>query len=177
MTLRVKPGLLKIGPVTIQWAQHFWDGVKIGGPDECWLWTRSPCTSGYGIVSLFGRRSNGHKSASPRRIAYYLFTGQEPGLKQIHQTCGNRLCCNPKHLRRLSRDEASKLLAKQGVFKSNKKRRGSKQHNAKLTEADIPIIRALFKEGKYASEIAKTYKVATVTLYRIKNGKIWTHVP
>ncbi len=54
--------------------------------------------------------------------------------------------------------------------------RGSRHYRAKLTEADIPKIRALADQFSYA-EIARRYSVTDVTIGLIAKNKIWRHVP
>lgn len=55
--------------------------------------------------------------------------------------------------------------------------RGSYQHNARLTEADIPIIRSRLAVGETMSAIALDYRVAYTTIRRIRDNRGWLHVP
>lgn len=52
---------------------------------------------------------------------------------------------------------------------------GERQWNAKLKDADIPVIRGLFETTSYA-EIARRYGVAESTIRQIRDGRAWTHV-
>jgi len=54
--------------------------------------------------------------------------------------------------------------------------KGSQCPFAKLTEADIPIIRQKLTNGEHVATIAKEYKVDKMQIYRIRNSKTWTHV-
>lgn len=57
------------------------------------------------------------------------------------------------------------------------RRRGSRHHSAKLTEADIPEIRRLLASGKLTlAEIGERFGVTMWTISRISRGKAWEHV-
>jgi hypothetical protein len=70
----------------------FWSRVKIGTRDDCWLWTGTMSTAGYGRLRNNGPRIYAH------RVAYMLSIGEIPdGLLVLH-ACDNPPCCNPDHL-------------------------------------------------------------------------------
>jgi hypothetical protein len=54
--------------------------------------------------------------------------------------------------------------------------RGSKVHGAKLTEADIPVIRARIAAGDKLAAIARDFGVSAGLPGLIKSRKIWAHV-
>ena len=63
----------------------------------CWVWQGQISNSGYGKVLL--KSDEGNKMHSVHRAAFELFVG---GMKKddiVVQTCGNRLCINPEHLK------------------------------------------------------------------------------
>lgn len=73
-----------------------------GGPEACWPWMGGrngnaprPPEQAPPAAWVPGLKRN--RVAS--RVAYELFTGTPcaPGIV-VRQTCGNRLCCNPRHL-------------------------------------------------------------------------------
>ena len=49
--------------------------------------------------------------------------------------------------------------------------------SAKLTEQDVYLIKGLLKEGVRPIEIAKKFEVSRFSIYRIKRGVTWLHVP
>ena len=52
---------------------------------------------------------------------------------------------------------------------------GARNHISKLTEADIPVIRALLKN--YGNQvIGDLYGIDRSTIYKIRVGKNWSHV-
>ncbi len=82
---------------------RFWSKVDKSG--DCWLWTGTKSTNGYGNFGV----AHGHRVA--HRVAYELTTGPIPvGLELDHDChnkaltcnggdeCPHRACCNPSHL-------------------------------------------------------------------------------
>lgn len=71
-------------------AERFWSkGDRTG---ECWDWTASRNSKGYGLISFDGRLHLAH------RIAYMWTKGEIPEGYQIDHRCFNRRCVNPDHL-------------------------------------------------------------------------------
>src|ERR1044072_41919 len=66
---------------------------RSGGPDACWPWLRGKSSEGYGQFAVDGRCMRG-----AHVVAYEHFVGPLNGLFCLH-ICGNRACCNPKHLK------------------------------------------------------------------------------
>ncbi|MBX3704004.1 MAG: HNH endonuclease [Steroidobacteraceae bacterium] len=74
---------------------RFWSKVRRGAPHLCWPWQGYRNRDGYGQYST---RSLGNVLA--HRIAWQLVHGQSDSEAVIRHDCDNRLCCNPRHLRR-----------------------------------------------------------------------------
>ncbi len=72
---------------------RFWKKVDRKGDSECWVWQGSPTEDGFGQFSI------GYRTFLAHRVAYALILGNIPAGHIVWQSCGNRLCINPVHLR------------------------------------------------------------------------------
>lgn len=63
---------------------------------ECWEWTASLTTTGYGQFSVGGRAGRPHGA---HRVSYELTNGPIPAGLDIDHICHNTICVNPAHLR------------------------------------------------------------------------------
>ena len=157
---------------------RFWAKVDVRGQDDCWEWTGFVARGGYGMFNLLGKTVRAH------RLCYILSYGPIPeGYLACHH-CDNRKCCNPTHIfsgthhdnvmdmvrkgrdRRPPRDESKVNYV-----------RGTKVHNSKLTDADIPIIRRRAADGDKHTHIAADFGVDRSLIYQIAKGYVWAHVP
>lgn len=68
----------------------FWEKVDATG--DCWLWTASLRTYGYGQVWWDGTTVNAH------RVAYELLMGRVAPDLHLDHLCRNPRCVNPDHL-------------------------------------------------------------------------------
>lgn len=80
----------------------FWAKVADGQDDECWVWSGHRSPKGYGMTKV-GRRSQG-----AHRRAWELVNGPIPDGLTVDHACRNTGCCNPRHLRLMTRSENSK---------------------------------------------------------------------
>lgn len=72
-------------------AQRFWTKFNIGAPNDCWEWTASFRSDGYGQININKKNTPAH------RLAYELTNGPL-GDKHACHSCDNKKCCNPTHL-------------------------------------------------------------------------------
>lgn len=75
-------------------AERFWEKVDIREPHECWNWTASQVSGGYGQFA-----SESERPRTAHSFAFELTHGvRSTKSAGVRQTCGNRLCVNPAHL-------------------------------------------------------------------------------
>ncbi len=127
----------------------------------CWLWINA-CTHGYGVIKISGVLYRTH------RLSWVLHKGPIPdGLSVLHK-CDTRPCFNPDHLfLGTQTDNHADMMAK------NRNPKGTSCGHAKLTESDIPKIRA---DTRSDLEIANDYGVTKSLISQVQRGKIWRHV-
>lgn len=134
--------------------------------DECLLWPYTKSTYGYGEIVPGGR---GHKKESVHRLVCEAVHGPPPkGKNDAAHSCGNRLCCNPRHLRWASRLENMADSRRHGTIP-----RGEKSGSARLTEKQVLEIRAQFGH-KTAPEVAAQYGVTSGAIQAIFQRKSWS---
>lgn len=91
---------------------RLWRKVHRSSPAECWPWSATVSTNGYGQIRVAGR------NLRPHRVLYEILNGPiEPGLDIDHLchnadascpggwSCFHRRCCNPAHLEPVTRSE------------------------------------------------------------------------
>lgn len=65
---------------------------------ECWNWRGQVSNSGYGRT-MIADGEGGTRMVSAQTASYLAFLGPLPDNQLVGQSCGNRLCVNPTHLR------------------------------------------------------------------------------
>lgn len=143
---------------------RFWARVAMAQPNECWNWTGSKNSGGYGTVRYHNVCAQAH------RVAYFLthggiglltgfrIEGRAARYKRfVLHKCDNRLCCNPNHLF-LGSMRTNMLDA---YAKGRKMQPRSRHANAKLTPDQVREMRHLY-DTKQMQQIplAKKFKVS-----------------
>jgi hypothetical protein len=152
--------------------ERFW--AYVNKTNTCWLWTGTRSRS-YGVLRISG------KTYIASRLAWEYAHGPIPDGLEVCHDCpegDNPLCCNPSHLWLGTQSENAKDMYKKGrAYTGTEKRaRGSRNANAKLTEQDIEQIYAL-RRVKTRKEIAEHFKVGINQIHKIFQGDAWVHVP
>ena len=132
------------------------------GMDECWIWQWARSSEGYAKVWHNGKAEY---------VGDILLGILDTALIQIH-ACDNPPCVKLSHLRAGTNAENMADMRLKG-----NQPKGSKHGSAKLTEKDIPIIRACLAAGETGASIARRYSVSCGAISDIKLGKKWKHVP
>jgi len=146
-------------------AQRLLRGLKRDNKTGCLEWQRSCINQGYGEFYANGSRISTH------RFAWQLANGPIPdGLFVLHE-CDNRKCCEISHLFLGDHDANMADMVKKG-----RQPIGSKNPKAKLTETDIPVIRAKLNNGFTRKHVAKEYGLTPEAIGNIARGDAWRHV-
>jgi len=158
---------------------RFWSKVdRSGGPDACWPFVGHRDKLGYGKILI------GRSCLLTHRVAWISTNGPIPnGLCVLHR-CDNPPCCNPAHHFIGTRvDNSADMIAKGrqkpgGAGRSwNGERAGERNHNAKLTAADVLAIRAAFDRGESnRADLARLYGVGWVAIDRIVRRESWRSI-
>lgn len=134
---------------------------------ECIFWPGTRNAKGYGTIK---DSATGEKTA--HRIVCRIFHGPPPeGRPHALHACGQGMqgCVNPSHLY-----WGNPPLNSADMVAHGNSQRGSRAYNAKVTESDINPIRY---DGRPVEVIAEDYGVSKWTIYDIKRGRNWWHVP
>lgn len=78
---------------SVLFSERIWPKVDTsGGTNACWPWLGSRTQRGYGMLSWAG------KPAYVHRLVFERHNGLIPQGFDVHHTCENAPCCNPRHL-------------------------------------------------------------------------------
>lgn len=149
-------------------AERFWT-LTIPEPNTgCWLWMGYASGSGYGRVMRGGRNAQAH------RVAYELAHGPIPAGDVVMHSCDNRLCVNPAHLRVGTQVENMRDMHSKGRAPN---RKGERNHNASLSDADAFEIRVLGALGWEQSDLARLFGVSQHVARFVLEGRTYRHLP
>lgn len=160
-------------------AERFW--ARVQKSEGCWLWQGPPDKStGYGSMMVQYRRWGAH------RLSWALNLGPIPcGMSVLHR-CDVRLCVKPEHLFLGTQADNMADMARKGRAASGDRNgrrlhpgsvpRGENHGGAKLTDADVRDIRKLLREGARNKDLAARFGVHPDQIWRIKTGRLWSHV-
>jgi predicted XRE-type DNA-binding protein len=140
--------------------ERFWNKVNITSDDECWNWTASTKTNGYGQFKCNNQTYRTH------RFAWMITQGYIPEGLLICHRCDNRLCCNPNHL-----FVGTHTDNMQDRAIKNRRSKLRRTHSIKLTDDQIREIR---KSKLKQKDIAKRFDISQGQVSKILNRKRWT---
>jgi len=131
-------------------ADRFWEHVDIKTDEECWEWTGSKTTAGYGHMYWDGEQRYAH------RLSIELSGRDLPKGWHACHTCDNPGCVNPQHLfPGTPRTNVQDMVSKQRHY------HGDNHHNAKIKKTDVVIIRQLAEDGVFLTRIAEQFGVTS----------------
>ncbi len=131
--------------------------------DECLLWPFNKFPNGYGKVSVKGRGRLVH-----RVICERAHGPQPAGMTDVAHSCGVRGCVNPKHLRWATHKENMQEMIRHG-----RSTRGTKNSQAKLSEAQVLQVYSLSGKGKSQESVGLIFGVSRKTVSDIWRGHRW----
>lgn len=77
---------------------RFHSKYEQGADDECWEWSGTMYSNGYGMFALSRNGSSKVKYALAHRYSYEVRVGEVPEGLVLDHLCRNRGCINPGHL-------------------------------------------------------------------------------
>lgn len=148
--------------------ERYAEKVDRRGPDECWPWLGAT-SGGYGTIGC------DRKTLKAHRVGWELAHGPIPEGMQVLHSCDHPPCQNPAHwflgthqINMADRD----AKGRQGDH------RGTANGRAKLTERDLPVIKALVLwSGFSRTAVAREYGVSIFPVSALLRGITWRHVP
>lgn len=161
---------------------RFWTKVGSDPASPCRPFTGYRNRQGYGKFGVGGRVHFAH------RIAWELTHGPIPdGARVLHQ-CDNPPCCNPVHLFLGTLSDNMQDMWDKGrhappVNKSGRDwapkgghRKGEAHLSARLTTADVLLVREQYAAGNGLTMLAGRYGVTKQAIRAIVLRKTWRHV-
>lgn len=151
-----------------QWEDRFWLYVNTSDPGECWEWTGTTQSGGYGWFSKEGRQRLAH------RLAFVIENG-DPENYVLHH-CDNPLCCNPGHLYDGRQKDNVDDMWRRG--RANPKTGpGEESNRSVLSRSEVEEIRRKYAStGTSYKKLASEYPVETAQIGRIIRGESWGHI-
>ena len=131
----------------------------------CWIWTGYVDKWGYGINRGFpvGTRRLAH------RCSYEMARGPIPDGMLVCHSCDVPACVNPNHLflGTPADNSADKVSKRRHLY-------GENTPAAKLNASQVTAIRGATGSQR---KIAKAFGVTDMTVWKIRTGKTWKHIP
>lgn len=164
----------------------FWSHVRIGAPDDCWLWNGSTTPVGNRAGDVYGLTSLNGQPALAHRWAYQLAKGVIAEGLMVRHTCDTFLCCNPRHLitgtsQENMNDAVERGRIPRGADSSSSRHpesrpRGESCGTAKLTGIDILTMMLMYDAGiGPAPFLAWLFEVSEPLVNLILDRRSWSH--
>lgn len=160
--------------------KRFWDKVRKGLPNECWLWIGAKNSAGYGNFAVDRKYLNAH------RMSWILLNGDIPNSMVIRHTCDIPACVNPNHLLigthldnrndMVSRRRDARGERHPARYKPSYLKRGEDSHYSKLNNWDVRFIRHWLNKNYRPRWIAPRFSVSETAIHDIRHGRTWAHI-
>lgn len=144
----------------------------------CWEWIGAIKNNGYGVFTM--KDGDDWKNFYAHRISWNINFGEIPRGLLVCHFCDNRKCVNPRHLFIGTEKDNSQDAARKGrcCMQAHPEKRpiGEKNGGCKITEALVPTIRELRKEGYLIRELVQEFDLSKSQIKRIINRTNWKYV-
>lgn len=159
---------------------HFCSAVCRNKNKECCKYAAEQCGNalrfrgnGKSYVKFLGRHA--HRIAAEQKLGRPLKRGEI-----VHHINGNRRDNRHENLEVMTQSEHIKIhLPEMHALKAknNAAARGEGSGMSKLKSEDILKIRCLVSEGMMDTQISRQFNVSATTIYSVRKGRTWKHVP
>jgi hypothetical protein len=150
--------------------QRFWRYVQKGSDDQCWLWTGTKSSYGYGQICA---SRNPIRFKLAHRLSYEIHKGPiPPTANVVRHSCDTPLCVNPNHLYAGTQADNLADMDAKGRRRTGS-RVGAMNGRAVVTPDDVYKIRQ--SDESYA-KLAKTFGVSRGTIASIVKRRDWSHI-
>lgn len=144
---------------------RFYDRIEMVPESGCWIWTGTVNPKGYGYLRLNGVGTFAH------RLSWQLHRGEVPADLCVCHKCDVPSCCNPNHLFLGTRGDNNHDTKKKGRSVI-----GERNGCAKLTAADVHVIRTRRANGEGLQRIADDFGIGNMQVSRIARFQRWQHL-
>lgn len=152
--------------------RNFWAKVRVNADTGCWEWVGFLLSTGYGQVTVSGRKWATHRLAWTLANGTIAADDTYHGLCVCHR-CDNRKCVSPGHLFLGSAGDNTRDAAAKGRMDP---RPGERSNWARLTTSQVLEIRERVSAGETQRDLAARFGVHFATVSAIVRRKSWAHL-
>lgn len=139
-------------------ANRFWKKVEITNLVDCWHWTASTNSLGYGRIKV------NRKNQYATRIAWMLTYGDIPENQCVCHKCDNPICVNPNHLFLGTKHENLIDMVRKG------------RAGRILTKEQVLSMRSLHSDGISCKALSYQFNTEISHIYRIIKKERWKYI-
>lgn len=150
---------------------RFWSKVE-PRPSGCWEWTGATRRGGYGVF-VYRLASYRVRQDTAHRLSWEMLYGPVPDGLLVCHSCDNRRCVRPSHLWLGTDQDNSDDKMRKGRSNLASRSWRPRSHGTKLSEDDIPGIRARIATGESYAAIGRSCGVSGEAISLIARGKRW----
>lgn len=147
----------------------FWANVQ--KTSHCWEWTGTKSKTGYGVLYTPHKTTDSRRRIFAHRFVHELYHGPIPEGMLVCHHCDNPGCVNPDHLWLGSDQENTADRHRKGRTVT-----GEKHTQAKVSEADVLLIRAKARTGRSYASLAREFSLSLQQVSRIVRRVNWKYL-